>query len=79
MPKVFEVGKRYGSYDSGIDPVLITRRSRCFVWVTNGRSTWRMKIYLDNQGNEQVSDCTVPRKWRFMGTYNAKFLEEAGA
>ena len=72
-----EVGKTYGCA-SGYPPITIVKRTAKTVTVTNnkGRSFWRMRIRIDQDGNEYVTDCSVPKSWRDTFTYSAKREEE---
>lgn len=72
----FEVGHLYYPYDSGFDPIVILRRTEKTVWVTNGGVKWRMRIWTDEDGNEYVTDSSVPVKWRDAFTYSAKWKGE---
>lgn len=69
--KVFEVGKEYEAYDSGLDSIKIIQRTPKTVKVTNGFVEWRMRIDHDGNGNEVVTDKSVPRKWRYAFTYSS--------
>lgn len=72
MAKAFEVGKYYESY-GGYDPILVEQRTNKTIWVYNGSIEWRMRIKVDSDGNEFVTDSIVPAKWREAFTYNAKW------
>jgi len=70
---VFEVGKSYEANDPNYDPITITRRTDKTVWVDNGRGQWSMRIRHDKDGNEIVTDSSVPPKWRDIFTYSSKW------
>lgn len=70
---IFEVGKSYEANDPGYDPITITKRTEKTVWVNNGSASWKMRINHDNNGNEFVTDSSVPPKWREAFTYSAKW------
>lgn len=74
--EVFEVGKYYEANDPGYDPIKILRRTDKTVWVDNGQSKWRMRIKYDRNGNEMVTDSSVPSKWRDAFTYKASWCVE---
>lgn len=71
----FEVGHCYDSGDCGFDPIEVLGRTAKTITVTNGITTWRMRIRIDADGNEYVQDSTVPKSYRSIGvgTYNAKW------
>ena len=69
---VFEEGKNYEAYDCGLDPITVIRRTPKMILVTNGFSQWRMRLDTDGEGNEVVTDKSVPRKWRYCFTYSSK-------
>lgn len=73
----FEVGKQYECSDSGFDPITITKRTDKTVWVNNGHAAWKMRIWLDENGDEFVTDSSVPKKWRNAFTYSAKWERSA--
>lgn len=70
---MFEVGKRYEAYDFNVTPILIKRRTDKTVWITNDRTSWQMRIKIDDEGNEICTDSAVPLKWREAYTYSSKF------
>lgn len=73
MAKKFVVGKSYESCDCGVAPVTVLGRSEKTVWVSNGTNGWRMRLRTDEEGNEYVTDSSVPDKWREMYTYRAEW------
>lgn len=73
---IFEVGKTYEAYDSGYDPITITRRTDKTVWAKNTTTEWRMRVKHDANGNEIVTDSSVPPKWRDAFTYSSKWIYE---
>ena len=81
--KTLEVGKLYEAMDSSYDPIRIERRTAKMATVHtenyDGRQTsakWRTRIHTDPDGDEFVVDTTVPKKWRDVFTYSAKYLVE---
>ena len=73
---IFEVGKSYEANDTGYDPITVTRRTDKTIWVDNGSASWRMRIKHDKDGNEIVTDSSVPVKWRDAFTYSSKWIYE---
>ena len=67
--KRFEVGKSYGTIDSGVDPIKVLKRTDKMILVDNGQSRWKMIVRTDEYGNEFVRDCSAPKKWQFVYTY----------
>ena len=76
MSEVFVVGKSYEAYDSGYDPITIKRRTDKTVWVENSSASWRMRIRHDKDGNEIVTDSSVPYKWRDAFTYSSRWVAD---
>lgn len=76
MAKKFEVGKTYEANERDYEPITIIRRTDKTVWVKNSNCAWMMRIWLDGDGNECVTDSTVPKKWRVAFTYSAKWEQE---
>ena len=72
--KQFEVGKYYGAIDSAVPPIKVLKRTKKMILVSNDCNTWRMLIWLDEQGNECVTDSCVPANWRECYTYKAIYL-----
>lgn len=68
----FEVGKTYGAYDCCVHPIRIIRRTERSVWVENDHYTWMMRVKLDADGNEIVTDSAVPPAWRECYTYSSE-------
>ena len=76
--KKFEVGKMYENADRGFDPIEIIRRTAKTVTVKHYYSdhtwhTWRMLIRIDKDGNEYLVDSTLPKSWRNLLPYSAKW------
>lgn len=57
--KKFVVGERYDWADGGFDPFTVLKRTAKMITVTNGSSTWRMKIRIDEYGDEWVKDSST--------------------
>ena len=72
----FEVGKTYEWYQREYGSITVLRRTDKSITVTNGGSTWWMKIRTDEDGNEFVIDSTVPMKWREAFTCSATWEEK---
>ena len=72
----FEVGRSYEANEWGYDPIKILKRTDKTVWVDNGQARWKMRVKLDKNGNEFVTDSSVPPSWRFLHTYQARFPAE---
>ena len=70
--KRFEVGKAYEPNDTGYEPIQDLRRTDKMILVRNSTSQWRMRIRVDDDGAEYVTDSTVPVKWRDAFTYSAR-------
>lgn len=70
----FEVGHCYEDGDR-FDPIEVLRRTEKFILVTNGSTTWRMRIRVDADGNEYVEDSSVPKSYRNIGAgvYSTKW------
>jgi len=78
--KRFEVGKHYGTFDSGLDPVKVIKRTAKFITVRNPMGNeWRMKIRECEGKNgcrfEIAFESRISTKWREALTYSA-MLEE---
>lgn len=71
MGKQFEEGHTYEATESGYDPITIIKRTAKSVRVSNGQNKWMMRIRLDKDGNEYVTDSCVSPKWREAFTYRA--------
>ena len=76
MAAVFEVGKSYEANDPGYNPITVLRRTDKTIWVDNDQSKWRMRISHDADGNEMVTDSSVPYRWRDALTYKASWVIE---
>ena len=74
--KQFEIGKYYEAQDTAVPPIKVLKRTDKMITVTNDCTTWRMKIWLDSDGNECVTDSAVPVSWRECYTYKANYLTE---
>ena len=73
----FETGKSYRPYDCNFDPIIVDRRTDKTIFVhTELGVAWKMRIWVNENGDECVTDSTVPRKWRTAFTYNSRFPEE---
>ncbi len=57
----FVVGQSYYWADCGFDPFTVLSRTEKTIKVTNGNSTWRMKIRHDDDGMEWVRDSSMDR------------------
>lgn len=72
----FEVGKSYFCYGgSGYDPIKILRRTAKTVWVDKDGVKWKMRVRTGEDGNEYVTDSSVPLNWRDEFTYCAKWVK----
>lgn len=70
----FKAGKYYTCNDCTISPILIVKRTAKMCTVENDIGVrWRMLIRTDN-GNEYMIDTSVPKKWRGVFTYDARFI-----
>ena len=74
IPKRFEVGKEYDAADVGFGPIKIIRRTEKTIWVTNGCSTWIMRIRHTICGDEYAIDSAIPGRWREAMTYRAEWI-----
>lgn len=73
---IFEVGKSYEANDPCYDPITVTRRTEKTIWVDNGQSKWRMRVWHNANGDEMATDSSVPPKWRDAFTYSSKWIYE---
>ena len=74
--KKFEVGHYYECGDRGFDPIKVLRRTEKSIVVTsNGVHSWRMRIKIDEDGNEYVVDSKTPKSYRDIGVgmYSTKW------
>ena len=72
----FEVGKYYSCVDSGLSPILIVKRTAKMCLVQNDIGVqWRMLIRPAGD-TEIMIDTSVPKNWRGIYTYDAKFIIE---
>lgn len=69
----FEVGKSYRWLEIGFDPFTVLRRTEKTITVTNGPSTWRMLVRIDDDGVEYVRDSSM-RAWGCMFKSKASWL-----
>lgn len=84
--KTLEVGKLYEAMDCGYHPIRIVSRTRKMATVHtedyDGIRTsieWRCRIHTDADGDEYIVDTSVPKQWRDIFTYSAKYpVEEVG-
>ena len=74
----FIAGKTYEWYQREYGEIKVLRRTDKMITVTNGGSTWRMKIRIDDKGNEYVVDSSVPKKWQDAFTCSAEWESEKG-
>lgn len=75
--KAFQIGKKYRAVDCGIDPITVIGRTRCYVFVDNSVAQWRMRVHVDEDGNEWATDSTAPKYWQNACTYGAIWEEES--
>ena len=74
MGDMFREGKSYEAADAGLSPITVLKRTQKTILVQNDRgTTWRMRLHTDSEGNEYVSDSSVPAPWRANYTYRAVF------
>jgi len=72
----FEVGCRYGTWDSAVPPVLVIKRTEHMATVQDELGVvWRMKIKQHETG-EYMTDSSVPHDWRECYTYDTRFKED---
>lgn len=71
MRRVFRVGEIYYPYQEEYGPIKVVRRTDKSIWVENENNAWRMKVYIDELGNEFAVDKSVPAAWRTAFTYFA--------
>lgn len=70
----FEVGESYKPYDACFDSIKVIKRTPKMIQVMNPEGNiWRMRIRIDNNGNEYATDSCVPLKWRTAFTYCAEW------
>lgn len=75
--KQFKVGKLYGTGDASIPPIRILKRTAKMVQVENADGVvWRMRIRVDQYGQEYVTESTVPAKWRECFRFSTIYEEE---
>lgn len=70
--KQFKVGSAYEACEIGLDPITITIRTAKTIYVTNGMTSWGMRIDYDKDGNEIAIDKSVPKRYRDLYTYCAR-------
>lgn len=74
--KRFEVGKTYGAFDSGIDPITIERRTEKSIFFKGNKGKLcRQKVYVDSDGNEYTYDSYVETRFRQAYTHSTLFEE----
>lgn len=71
MGKQFEVGHAYCSTDGDLIPITVIKRTEKSIRVMVGPHKWLMRIHVDEDGNEFVTDSAVGQKWRDSFTYRA--------
>ena len=72
MGRVFEVGHSYRDRENHFDPITVTRRTDKTIWVTNGSSSWMMRILGGGTYHEYAIDSSVPKAYRLTaGRYDA--------
>ena len=75
---IFEVGKYYNCTDCSISPILIIKRTAKMCAVQNADGVqWRMLIRTAGD-NEFMIDTAVPKKWRGIFTYDARYKTKGG-
>ena len=72
----FEVGKVYGAYESGIDPIRVLKRTDRMCLVTNGHKPWRMLIRQDGAEDECMYESHVSKLAQEMYRWSTKFEEK---
>ena len=55
----FEVGKTYRWADPCFDPFTVLSRTAKTIMVTNGNSTWRMRLRYESDGEKYVKDSSM--------------------
>lgn len=78
--KRFEVGHSYGAFDSGLDLIIVLKRTAHFITVRNYcGDEWRMMVRECEGKNgsrfEIATDRSMGNRWRDVFTYSA-MLEE---
>ena len=72
MNKTFEVGKTYEAAERlRYDPITVIKRTARMITVTNGQTTWKMRIRAFANGIEYAVDSAEPRRYRDGCTYSA--------
>lgn len=74
MAKQFEVGKFYRAMDAAVPAIKILSRTAKMATVEDEdiHSVWRMRIKTRDNGDEYMTDSSVPAAWRECYTYEAK-------
>lgn len=67
----FEVGCSYYDADHRFNPVTVTKRTDKTIWVTNGSSSWMMRILGGGNYGEYAKDSSLPKAYRCMCMYHA--------
>ena len=71
MMKQFEIGRSYPPNDRAYDPIVVIRRTPQFIVGRIGLDVCRMKIWINEDGVECLTDSHVPERWREAFTYRA--------
>jgi len=74
MAKKFEEGKSYNAQDTGVPAIVILSRTAKTATVedTDIHTVWKMRIKTRDNGDEYMTDSTVPAAWRDCYTYEAR-------
>lgn len=74
--KEFQIGKVYSWYQTDYDPILVIGRTEKTITVVRTDyfcfgDTWKMHIKIDDEGDESVTDSSVPMRYRDAFTTSA--------
>ena len=70
--KQFREDHFYFPNDPGFDVITVEKRTAKMIFVSTPIGVkWRMKIKVDENGNEYAVDSSVTPRWRFALTYQA--------
>ena len=70
--KQFREDHFYLPNDPGLDVIMVEKRTAKMIFVSTPKGVkWRMKIKVDENGNEYAVDSSVPPHWRCAFTYQA--------
>ena len=70
--KQFQVDHFYLANESSFGGVTVERRTNRTIFVVNHNGVrFRMRIKVDENGNEYAVDSSVPAKWRMAFSYYA--------